>query len=168
MASSFFQAVFGGGTAQPSSSNATESAPRRGAIAAIIDEEAPLLRTDSNQQQEVPTSVVKRTDTDVSSAGYSKARNGAADMQHMDQQQQQGDKAAALMAKSGLQVSNASPSGKATTAATAAAPAEPASWLLPVAYGLTNLSSVVLIVFANKIVLGKCGFAFPVALTWFQ
>jgi hypothetical protein len=38
--------------------------------------------------------------------------------------------------------------------------------MLPTLYGLTNLSSVVLIVFANKIVLGSYRFHFPVMLTW--
>lgn len=37
---------------------------------------------------------------------------------------------------------------------------------MPAAYGLTNLVSVVAIVFANKMAMSSCGFSFPVALTW--
>eukprot|EP00877_Chromochloris_zofingiensis_P002107 jgi/Chrzof1/11898/Cz06g13290.t1 len=39
-------------------------------------------------------------------------------------------------------------------------------WLLPCAYGLTNLSSVVTIVLANKMVLYTYEFSFAVTLTW--
>lgn len=39
--------------------------------------------------------------------------------------------------------------------------------LLPaILYGATNLGSVVSIVLANKVVMTRCGFTFPVCLTW--
>lgn len=58
------------------------------------------------------------------------------------------------------------PPAKAPLPSSGAASSGRGAWVLPAAYGLTNLSSVITIVFANKIVLGSCGFSFPVALTW--
>jgi solute carrier family 35 protein E3 len=54
-----------------------------------------------------------------------------------------------------------------TTIATTATPNNPTrSFLLPLVYGLANLSSVIAIVVANKLALKTHGFSFPVALTW--
>lgn len=53
-----------------------------------------------------------------------------------------------------------------TLSSSSPTPSTAASWIRPVAYGLTNLLSVVLIVVANKMVMYTHKFSFAVALTW--